>query len=97
MSAIPQPVTTRRVALANEYGLGLYELTADGFTEDYCTVIQRPTTLALDIRVTFVIEAGMYQSYRVWWKDEDRARAREAIDGDYAEMVSGNHSTPRRE
>lgn len=93
MAVVPQPVTTRRVALANEYGATGYDLTADGFTDEYFTVVRTPNLSSPDIRVTLVIEDGMYEKFRVWWRDTDRERARQAIEGDNAEMFGGSMPT----
>lgn len=96
MAVAPQPVTTRRVALASEYGATVYDMTADGFTDEYFTVMRRPNLSSPDIRVTLVIEGGMYEKFRVWWRDADRERARQAIEGDHAEMFGEGHADTHR-
>lgn len=82
----PQPVHTRKIALVAEYGFGPERVPIDYFDDDYFTVIgkvDRP-----DLRIHYApIASGERLMTRVYWKPEDRQRAREARLRDWHETI----------
>ena len=95
MATIPEDVFTRRLALASEYVESVQNVAADGFTDEYFTVlIDQPTLTARHehASVTRTSTSGEHERYRVWWESIDVERAAAAMEGDFRESIGASAS-----
>lgn len=82
----PEPINTRKIALLAEYGFDASRATMDGFDDEYFTVIGRVDRP--DLRIQYAPTAsGELLLTRVYWKPEDRNRARAARIEDWHETI----------
>lgn len=82
-----RPATTHRAALAAQYGFtDVNRILADGFTADYFEVlgIHVPECWAA---FEHICESDAQPKTRIYWRDEDRRRACEAINADFDEAM----------
>ena len=90
MAMIPKDVFTRRRALVAEYVEDTRNFVADGFTEEYFTVVIEQPTLTDKHRhasIGWSAQSGEVEMYRVYWEPIDQARAVAAMEGDFRETI----------
>jgi hypothetical protein len=88
MAVMPEPVHTRKLALAAEYGFDPMDIAEDGFTSEYVTVVGFPDEDTKADRYTVSHEADrLLPRVRYYWRPDDIPRAEAAILEDYREMI----------
>lgn len=88
MALMPDPVNTRKLALAAEYVSGgdLERVSVDGFTDEYFTVVGERPDVEAEVRSIFASdELPLHLVY--WSSERDRMRAQAARVGDFRESI----------